>query len=125
MNVLIVEDDIVQRDLWEQVFTKAGATVLLANHGAEALKQMMDGKLPDAMIADINMPVMNGVELVQHARRLPGGNKIIIIVLTANPHMIMQHNLEDIAEVVMYKPVHYREVVTLAQRLVANQLTPQ
>ena len=48
----------------------AGFKVLEANDGSLALKQLQGGAKPDLIITDINMPKMDGIELIRKARKI-------------------------------------------------------
>jgi two-component system chemotaxis response regulator CheY len=60
----------------------AGFTVETAPDGVQALDKLKGGLKPDLIITDINMPNMNGLELIQHARALPNLRFTPILVLT-------------------------------------------
>jgi two-component system chemotaxis response regulator CheY len=60
----------------------AGFTVETAPDGAQALDKLKAGLKPDLIITDINMPNMNGLELIQHARALSNLRFTPILVLT-------------------------------------------
>jgi len=64
-KILIVEDDMAVRELFARVLSDLGA-IETANNGQEALDKVKDHFF-NAVISDINMPVMNGVEFYQKA----------------------------------------------------------
>ena len=51
------------------MLTDLGYKVIEATSGAEALRLLRRGSAPDLLITDYLMPGMNGVELIEHARR--------------------------------------------------------
>jgi CheY-like chemotaxis protein len=65
---ILVEDDEVDQDLFKMAFKKAGIKneLIIQNNGEEALKYILENKkAPFVIIADINMPLMNGLELLK------------------------------------------------------------
>jgi two-component system chemotaxis response regulator CheY len=67
LNVLLVDDSITVRSVMEKTLHLAGIqtnTVLHAANGKEAL-EILGNEWVDLIFADINMPVMNGVEMIE------------------------------------------------------------
>jgi two-component system, chemotaxis family, chemotaxis protein CheY len=60
----------------------AGYTVHSATDGVLALEKLKSGLKPDLIITDINMPNMNGLELIQQLRTLPNFRFTPILILT-------------------------------------------
>jgi cyclic di-GMP phosphodiesterase len=79
-TVLVVDDEEGIRQALHRFLTRLGYRVLQAASGAEALDQQA-AELPQAMLADIRMPSMTGVELVPKA--LAHDSDLAIIMLTA------------------------------------------
>lgn len=80
-HLLLVEDDRDLRELMSILLEEAGYAVTTASNGQEALAAVRQG-VPDLILLDLKMPVMNGFEFArvfraQHARRAP------ILVVTA------------------------------------------
>jgi CheY-like chemotaxis protein len=82
-RVLVVEDYEHMRDILTDVLVEAGYAVETAAHGGEALARAREA-LPDMILLDLNMPQMNGWELWQALRELPGGQDVKLILLTAD-----------------------------------------
>jgi CheY-like chemotaxis protein len=81
-HVLIVEDDEAVADALRDVVAADGCEVTIASNGAEALSLLRTGaRLPDAILLDLMMPVMDGWEFLrardEHLRNVP------VIVVTA------------------------------------------
>lgn len=69
---LIVDDSRVVRKVASRIVRDLGFVVTEASEGAEAL-QMCRQAMPDAVILDWNMPIMNGIDFVKALRREEGG----------------------------------------------------
>lgn len=80
MRVLLVEDEKNQRLLYEQELAEEGYEVVLAADGREALKKLAESR-PDAVVLDISMPGMDGIETLGHI--LSRDNTIPVILHTA------------------------------------------
>ena len=63
-TVLVVEDSLTQSVLFRSLLEKAGYRAVMAANGREAL-DMIKNMPPDVVITDLNMPEMNGLELVE------------------------------------------------------------
>ena len=79
-TVLVVDDEDGIRHALDRFLTRLGYRVVQAASGAEALEKMVQEK-PMAMLSDIRMPNMTGVELVPKA--LAQDSDVAIIMLTA------------------------------------------
>ena len=79
-RILIVEDDSDLRVVIRMVLERAGYKVAEARHGAEALESI-GVEMPDLVIADLTMPVMTGVELVDriHANAATASLPIVLL----------------------------------------------
>jgi putative two-component system response regulator len=82
MNVLIAEDDPVAAELLRGVLENYGHQVAVAVNGREAIQQLRD-EPPNVVIADWEMPEMNGLELCEAIRAEDLGKYVYIILLTA------------------------------------------
>ncbi|WP_419190491.1 CheR family methyltransferase [Saltatorellus ferox] len=97
-RVLVVDDRRDVRSLVQFLFEDAGAEVLLASHGKEAVERYEGSRRPgaspiDLIIMDMQMPVMDGYAAARHLRKI--GCKLPIIAVTAHA---MQGELEKCLE---------------------------
>ena len=60
----------------------AGFTVITAEDGLKALAKLKGAIKPDLIITDVNMPNMDGMELIANVRKLPGFRFTPILTLT-------------------------------------------
>ena len=72
-RVLLVDDDVLVRETISEQLVELGFSVLATGSGAEAL-EILDHEDPfDAMVSDLSMPGMSGIEAIQEAcKRQPG-----------------------------------------------------
>ncbi len=80
MRILVVDDDRAVRDSLRRSLEFNGYQVALANDGVEALARI-NGLAPDALIVDVMMPRLDGIETTRALRA--AGNDLPILVLTA------------------------------------------
>jgi chemosensory pili system protein ChpA (sensor histidine kinase/response regulator) len=82
-TVLIVDDSITVRQLLSLSFSKAGYRVEQARDGQEALEKLQSGLPCDIVFCDIEMPRMNGLELLSHLQQDARLSEIPIALLTS------------------------------------------
>lgn len=70
-TVMVVDDSATIRMSLKIMLERYGFTVLLADNGNDALRKLADGTPPGALITDLNMPGMGGLDLVRAIRRDP------------------------------------------------------
>ena len=97
-HLLLVEDNLINQKVLSKQLTKAGCTVHVANHGLEALEFLRTSSLwaenggkglhLDAILMDLEMPVMDGLTCVREIRRLEASGSFTshpqVIAVTAN-----------------------------------------
>jgi len=76
----VVDDDRAVREALRRALTLAGYEVQLAQDGEQALELVVQA-VPDAVVLDVGMPGIDGLEVCRRLRRL--GNRVPILMLTA------------------------------------------
>lgn len=79
-TILTVDDSASMRQMVRMTLTDAGYTAIEASDGKDALTKL--GQKVDMVITDLNMPNMNGIELVRQLRTLPAHKFTPIVLLT-------------------------------------------
>ena len=80
-RILVVDDDAGGRRLTRATLAKAGFEVVEAGDGQQALQQL-DAGLPDLVLMDVSMPVMDGFAACAELRRRPGGKRVPVVMMT-------------------------------------------
>ncbi len=131
-RILVVDDEKSMRD-WISIFLKKeGYLVDMAESGNEAVR-LMDKEVYDAIISDVKMPEMSGVELLQHSRKICPNTVFIVITaysstetavealkLGASDYVIKPFDLDEfkiIIENALEKKTLERENVFLKEEL--------
>jgi CheY-like chemotaxis protein len=74
MKILVVEDHAPTRMAMSRLMRQAGADVITARDGEEALGYLLTQRF-DVLLTDLRMPVMDGFELLNHVYRLPESHR--------------------------------------------------
>lgn len=81
-TIMIVDDSATMLMSVKNNLEIAGFTVITAEDGVKALSKLKGGSKPDLIITDVNMPNMDGMELIKNVRALPGFRFTPILTLT-------------------------------------------
>jgi two-component system response regulator MprA len=81
MRILVVDDDAAVRESLRRALQLEGYEVGLAADGAEALERLDEPAGTDAVVLDVSMPHVDGLEVSRRLRR--SGNRVPILMLTA------------------------------------------
>ena len=121
--VLIVDDSITVRELLSLSFSKAGYRVEQARDGQEAWEKLRGGLPCDIVFCDIEMPRMNGLELLSNLQKDPRLASIPVALLTsrgAERHRKMAATLG--ASGYFTKPYTERDLLSAAERMIAGEV---
>ncbi len=86
VHVLVVDDNNINRLLINKVLSKWGATTDFAENGVQAVEKITANRNYDAVLMDVYMPEMGGIEATQviRAKQEPYFKQLPIIALTAS-----------------------------------------
>lgn len=80
-KILIVDDSNSMRQMVSFTLRQGGFDVIEAEHGQDALNKLAAATV-DMIITDLNMPVMDGITLIQNVRKIPAMKLKPILMLT-------------------------------------------
>ncbi len=81
-TILVVDDDKFLRSLYQAKFAKEGFEVVAAQSAGEALQKLRDGLSPSAIMFDIIMPGMDGVEFLHTLKKEKLATSAALVALT-------------------------------------------
>ena len=80
-SCLVVDDSEVVRMVARKILKDLEFEIVEAVDGADALAKC-DSQMPDAVLLDWNMPIMNGIEFLREMRTRPGGKAPVVVFCT-------------------------------------------
>lgn len=83
---LVVDDSRVVRRVARQIVEDLGFECMEAEDGQKALEACKE-KMPDVVLLDWNMPVMNGIDYLKALRQEPGGDVPVVVFCTTENDM--------------------------------------
>jgi DNA-binding response OmpR family regulator len=115
--VMVIEDEKEIRDLVRYNLEKAGFRVATAADGEEGLQQLFASR-PDALVLDLMLPGINGLEIVREVRGEPLTHDLPVLILTArSAEMDKLLGFEQGADDYLTKPFSPRELVARVKAL--------
>ena len=105
-NVLVVDDSAVMRAMIIRVVKMSGVPLgefYEAGDGAEGLRRLGEHWV-DLVLLDINMPVMNGEEMLRRLRAQPETARLPVIVVSTESSETRVHALEELGVAFVHKP---------------------
>ncbi|MEJ2590945.1 MAG: PAS domain S-box protein [Candidatus Thiodiazotropha sp.] len=121
MHILIVDDELQIRELFDETLGKAGYQVTQMDNGRDALNLISAGETPfDLLITDQTMPRMTGIDLVRALRN--GGNDVPVILCSGYSELVSDQLLDEL-EIARFleKPVKLGELLAVIDDLLVGQ----
>ncbi|MCP4578348.1 MAG: response regulator [Deltaproteobacteria bacterium] len=106
INVLIVDDSRIMRTMILKTLQMTGISlgeIFQAGNGREGLESLERNWI-DLAIVDINMPVMNGEEMIDHMRKNPEMQDLPVVVVSTEGSETRIARLEEKGVVFIHKP---------------------
>ena len=102
-NLLLVEDDQIQRDNITSLIGNTDVHTTVVTNGKDALAELQREKY-DCMVLDLGLPDMSGIELVEEIKNTPDVRKLPIVIYTAKDLSKEEESkLEDLTESILVK----------------------
>ena len=119
-TVLTVDDSPSIRQMIKVTLEPAGHRVIEAGDGAQGLAQAQAGR-PDLVITDLNMPVMNGMELIRSLRKQPTLTGLPIVFLTTESNDALKQEAKSAgATGWITKPFKPEQLLAVVAKLVRS-----
>ena len=122
-SVLIVEDDAGAIEAFEPMLKAHGYKVRVACDGVTALLEI-ERSLPEAILLDLHLPNMNGVEFLRRLRTIPPQADIPAAVITGD-YLIDDQTVRDIEALsakIFFKPLWEEDLLKIIGELICGHL---
>lgn len=114
-KILVVEDDPSLRDFFVFDFESQGFETFVASDGEEALRALAETEV-DAVVSDVQMPKMSGLELAIALRQQSHQpTRPIIVLMTGHQEILAEEAYASGVTAFLYKPFHRQELSQLVQ----------
>ena len=120
-TILVVDDDSATRLLVRSILEIAGHEVIEAPHGSAALDLISGQRLPDVVVTDLTMPVLDGKELIAQLRSAPVTATIPIVVVSGNLAEARTLKASGLVEAVVSKPFVASNLAQCIQAVAGEQ----
>jgi DNA-binding response OmpR family regulator len=104
-RLLLVEDDPETLDMLTIGFELREFVVIVAKNGVEGIERACT-QLPDVIITDLWMPLLNGIEMIRRLRSRPESASVPIIAITGYGNEFAEEATRAGADKVLTKPVY-------------------
>ena len=111
-NLLLIEDDTDLRKVLTEAVELDGYVVEIARNAEEGLKLLGDGYQPSAIICDISLPHMDGLEFLSHVRQKPCCMDVLFIAMSGSMAQ-KQKALDSGADYYLIKPFSFQELYAM------------
>ncbi len=121
IKILVVDDSLTVRRASSKILERNNFQVVLATDGENAIEKLQEFT-PDIILSDIEMPKMDGFELVKHIRTIEKFNNIPITMITsrtAEKHQNMAFELG--ANAFLGKPYNEQELIDTINKLIKGK----
>ncbi len=123
VNLLLIDDDRIQLNLTAAMLNRPEIKVTCCEQPKELFK-LLENQSFDVLLTDIQMPAMNGFELVDVLRSLsiPQAKTIPVVALTARSDMNLKQFIDEGFAGCLHKPFTYNEVLAELSRILGVEL---
>ena len=117
-HILVVDDEEEIRKILTQILEKEGFKVITAPDGQQAMQKICF-EAPDAVLLDVRMPGLNGMEVLKKIKEIDDDLPVVLITAYADIHQAVEA-MKKGAYDYLSKPFDNNEVVWIARRALAE-----
>lgn len=118
LSVLVVEDESVARTALDKLLTRSGFNTVSVGSGEEALRFLNDHEGPNVALIDLDLPGMNGAELLKRLRDLRPDTHAVIMTATSADRV--RELIDDNQVPHLRKPLDFRMLL----RVLSHEMRP-
>ena len=116
VKILFVEDEVDLITIISDTLSKLGANFLTASNGEEGLKVLSENDDIKLIVTDINMPIMNGIDMIRKIRE--SGSDIPCVIMSAHtePEYLKSADELNVTDYIL-KPFDFIKFINLVDKL--------
>lgn len=118
-KILIVEDNLDSREMLTTLLSNEGYTVISAEDGQDGLARL-ESDPPDLIITDIEMPNLDGIDLIKRLRERLDWKQVPIVVVSAYGSGNLAQAIDAGANGAMRKPIPMANLFAMIHRLLST-----
>ncbi len=115
-TVLVIDDEVAIAEILEAIITDGGYRAIVASNGRQALERIKDN-LPDLIVTDFMMPVLDGAGLIAALNVLPEPRRIPVIMMSSVPESSVASHCSGYAAF-LRKPFRIGSVLQIIERVI-------
>lgn len=119
-KILVIDDDLAQRDMIADVLSAEGYRVVRASSGAEGLA-LFRADPPDMVVVDFAMPTMNGIEFVREMRAIETRPTLVLMVAGYAQSFLAALDSSSGVDSYLIKPILKHDLVARVADLFAGR----
>ena len=124
-RILVVDDELYVTQLLSFILRRVGDEVVTADEGQSACAIARE-MVPDLVIADYQMPGLNGMDMARQLRADPATAEVPVLVLTARGHRLSAQDVEGTSiRCMLAKPFSPRELLARVEEMIGPARTTQ
>ncbi|HME56387.1 MAG TPA: response regulator [Candidatus Lokiarchaeia archaeon] len=107
-TILVVDDDVGMLETMMDILSELNFTVTTADDGFKAIEMARDGTF-DAILLDVRMPRIDGIETLKRIKAIKPNAKIILLTAYTSETTVLDALKEGASEI-LYKPVDFNQL---------------
>ncbi len=119
-KILVVDDSDDTREMMAKLLELESFTVVTAKDGSAGLNTA-EAEHPDLIITDVNMPIMNGIEMIRRLRDTSSFADVPIMAITAYGNGVAKEALEAGANRATTKPIQFNTLMVEIKELMRTE----
>jgi two-component system chemotaxis response regulator CheY len=120
-KLLIVEDNTPVREMFALALSEAGFSVITAEDGYAGLDRARRER-PDLILTDLEMPNLDGIQMIQRLRQEPELQRIPVLMLSAFHTSILMQTIAAGACEVAQKPMQLMSLISIVRQVLGATL---
>ncbi len=126
LDVLIIEDDAAAAEIFEQILREHGYGVRRAADAESGIAQL-EYEVPNAILMDLRLPTIDGLELLRRIRAMAGLASVPVVVITGD-YLVddeVVRQLVNLGAEIRFKPLWEEDLVRIVGGVLSNEASSQ